>query len=190
MRADARRNRERILAAADTAVARDGAEVSLEEVARLAGVGSATLHRHFSSRRALLEAVFTDRVDALCARARELGSDPDPGAALVTWLRAVGAHAAANRGLGAALMPAGGEGGGESESEGDPALGSTSHARITAAGEALLDRARRAGAVRPAATVDRLLTLVGAVALATERGGAREADLLLELALEGVRPPQ
>jgi AcrR family transcriptional regulator len=184
MRADARRNRERILAAAGTAIARDGAEASLEEIARLADVGSATLHRHFASRRALLEAVFTDRVDTLCARARELLSEPDPGAALVRWLHAVGAHAATNRGLGAALMPATGDGG--------PTPGESAHVRITAAGEALLDRARRAGAVRPAATIDRLLTLIGAIALATEHGpdDAEEADRLLDLALEGVRPRQ
>ena len=60
LRADGRRNRERIVAAAVKLVARDGAQASLEEIARRAGVGSATLHRHFPSRGALLEAVFRD----------------------------------------------------------------------------------------------------------------------------------
>lgn len=79
MRADARRNRDRILAAAGTAIAEHGAEASLEEIARHAGVGSATLHRHFPSRQALLEAVFRDRVEILCAKARDLAASPIPG---------------------------------------------------------------------------------------------------------------
>lgn len=77
MRADARRNYEQILAAAEAEVARAGAEASLEEIARQAGVGSATLHRHFPSRQALLEAVFHDRVVALCNQAYELAAQPD-----------------------------------------------------------------------------------------------------------------
>jgi AcrR family transcriptional regulator len=87
MRADAQRNYDRILAAAGAAIARDGADASLEKIARRAGVGSATLHRHFPSRQALLEAVFRAKVEALCHKARSLTTDPDPGVALVTWLR-------------------------------------------------------------------------------------------------------
>jgi AcrR family transcriptional regulator len=154
MRADARRNYDRIVAAAGSLVAEHGAEASLEEIARHAGVGSATLHRHFPSRQLLLEAVFKGRVEALCAKARDLLSAPDPGAALVTWLRAVGAHAVANRGLGASLM--------HGARDGDPALGSTCHAMITGAGDELLDRARHVNAVRRDVTITRLLTLVGA----------------------------
>ncbi|GAB7188489.1 helix-turn-helix domain-containing protein [Kitasatospora sp. Ki12] len=178
MRADARRNAEKIVAAAGALIAEHGADASLEEVARRAGVGSATLHRHFPSRQALLEAVFKDRVEALCARARDLLTDPDPGHALSTWLRAVGAHAVANRGLGASLMR-----------DADPALGETCHDMITDAGDALLARARAADAVRPGITTTRLLRLVGAIALATEQDsdGPAEADLLLTIAIDGVR---
>lgn len=182
MRADARRNRDRIVAAAGTAVARHGAEASLEEIARHAGVGSATLHRHFPSRQALLEAVFRDRVEALCARARELAAEPDPGAALISWLRAVGAHAVSNRGLGASLM--------RGTPDGDPTLGETCHTMIVSAGDALLVRARDARAVRPGVTVTQLLALVSAIALATEQepDGPAEADRLLALVIDGVRP--
>ena len=88
-RADARRNFDQIVAAAEAEIARHGADASLEEIARRAGVGSATLHRHFPSRQALLEAVFHDRVEVLCVQARELAGHPDPGAALGEWLRAV-----------------------------------------------------------------------------------------------------
>jgi len=182
LRADAQRNRERILAAAGAAIAEHGAEASLEEIARHAEVGSATLHRHFPSRQALLEAVFRGRVEALCAAAYALADAPDPGAALVTWLRAVGAHAVNNRGLGASLM--------RGAQDGDPTLGETCHAMIVNAGDGLLTRARNAHAVRPDVTVTRLLRLVSAICLATERepDGAAEADQLLLLAIDGVRP--
>ncbi|MFD5462199.1 TetR/AcrR family transcriptional regulator [Kitasatospora sp. NPDC127059] len=181
MRADARRNYDRIVATAESLVAEHGAEASLEEIARHAGVGSATLHRHFPSRQLLLEAVFKGRVDALCAKARDLLPDPDPGAALVSWLRAVCAHAVANRGLGASVM--------HGTRDGDPTLGSTCHAMITSAGDELLDRARHVNAVRPDATITHILKLVGAIALATEGDpdGPVEADRLLDLAIDGVR---
>src|SRR5690606_14249556 len=84
-RSDWQRNHERLLAAAAALVARDGAQVSLEEIARDAGVGSATLHRHFPSRQALLEEVFRDTVERLRRRARELAAG-DPRTGLVTWL--------------------------------------------------------------------------------------------------------
>ncbi|MCX5299985.1 TetR/AcrR family transcriptional regulator [Streptomyces sp. NBC_00193] len=178
LRADARRNADKILAAAGALIAEHGADASLEEVARRAGVGSATLHRHFPSRQALLEAVFKGRVEALCARADELLAEPDPGQALSTWLRSVGAHAVTNRGLGASLMR-----------DAAPAPGETCHDMITRAGDALLARAREANAVRPEITTGRLLKLVGAIALATEQDtdGPAEADLLLEIAIDGVR---
>ncbi|MFD0259300.1 TetR/AcrR family transcriptional regulator [Kitasatospora indigofera] len=182
MRADARRNHDRIVAAAGAVIAEHGAEASLEQIARHAGVGSATLHRHFPTRQALLETVFKGRVEALCAKAQDLLPGPDPAAALITWLRAVGAHAVANRGLGASLM--------QGARDADPALGSTCHAMIVDAGDALLARARQADAVRPEVTTTQLLKLVSAIALATERepDGPAEADRLLSLAIDGVRP--
>ncbi|MCB8902351.1 MULTISPECIES: TetR/AcrR family transcriptional regulator [unclassified Streptomyces] len=182
MRADARRNYERILAAAGEAIAQHGADASLEEIARHAGVGSATLHRHFPSRQALLESVFRDRVESLCATARDLAATTGPEAALVTWLHAVGTHAVTNKGLGAALMPGTGST--------DPTLGDDCHTMIVNAGGGLLARAHQAGAVRPEVTITRLLKLVGAIALATEHDadGAAETDRLLTLVIDGVRP--
>jgi AcrR family transcriptional regulator len=176
MRADARRNHERLVAVAGEVVAEQGADASLEEIARRAGVGSATLHRHFPSRYALLEAVFRDRVQALCERAGDLLADPSPGAALETWLRAVVSHISANRGLGTSLMT--GPGGAE--------LGSSTHTMVIEAGAALLVRAQRAGAAHPDVAVIDLLTLLGGISLATEREPER-ADRLLTLVLDGVR---
>lgn len=182
MRADARRNRDRILAAAEAAIARDGADASLEEIARRAGVGSATLHRHFPSRRALLEAVFHGRVEALCDRARGLAGDAEPGPALFAWLRAVGAYVADTRGLAASLL--------DGARDGGPPRGDTCHAMVAGAGGDLLRRAWEADAVRPGVSIDDLLALVSAISLAAEQnpGGAAEADRLLALAIDGIRP--
>ncbi|WP_433247705.1 TetR/AcrR family transcriptional regulator [Streptosporangium sp. CA-135522] len=180
-RADARRNHDRIRAAAGEVIAEHGADASLEEIARRAGVGSATLHRHFPSRQALLEAVFRERVEILCARAGELLTAPSPGSALVTWLRAVVSHAAANRGLAASLMP--GARNGRSE------LGADCHAMITNAGGALLTRAQQAGAIRREVAIADLLKLVHAISLATENepDHADQADRLLALVVKGVQ---
>ena len=182
MRADARRNYDRILAAAAEAIAEHGAEASLEEIARRAGVGSATLHRHFPSRQRLLEAVFRDKVETLCATAADLAADPDPGHALATWLRAVAKHAVSNRGLAASLM--------RGAHDGDPTLGATCHTMITDAGAGLLARACRANAARPDVSITDLLKLVNAICLAVEQepDGAAQADRLLTLALTGVHP--
>jgi AcrR family transcriptional regulator len=179
LRADARRNRDRLLVAAAAVVAEQGAGASLEEVARRAGVGSATLHRHFASRQALLEAVFAGHVDALCARAAELLDDPRPGDALLTWLHAVLRHATEHRGLGAALLAGAREGGAAGDF----------HRRIAAAGDDLLARARRAGQVRDDVLVGELLQLVDAISLVAGSGpGAADAAArLLALALAGVR---
>ncbi|MFG1946203.1 TetR/AcrR family transcriptional regulator [Nonomuraea sp. NPDC048826] len=183
MRADARRNYDRILAAAAEAISEEGAEASLEEIARRAGVGSATLHRHFPSRQRLLEAVFRDKVEALCATAGDLATGAEPGHALTTWLRAVARHVVTNRGLAASLMRGAQDGG-------DSVLGDTCHTLIIDAGADLLARARRANAVRPDVSIMDLFTLVNAICLAVEHepDGADQADRLLILALTGVRP--
>ncbi len=180
LRADARRNYDRILAVAHEAFARDGADASLEEIARRAGVGSATLHRHFPSRRALLEVVFHDRVEALCATAHELAEDDDPGQALITWLRALGVYASSTRGLAASLL--------QSTRDAELRTSDSCQAMITDAGSTLLDRARGAGAVRSGVSIGDLLTLVNAISLVTERNADEaEAHRLLDIAIDGIR---
>jgi predicted amidohydrolase len=121
-------------------------------------------------------------VETLCVKARDLPADLGPGAALVTWLRAVGAHAASNRGLATSLM--------RGALDGDPTLGATCHTMIVNAGGELLARARQAHAVRPDVAITDLLKLVSAISSAAEQepDGVAEADRLLTLAIEGVRP--
>jgi AcrR family transcriptional regulator len=91
MRADARRNYERLLKAAVDAFAEHGEGASLDDIAKRAGVGSGTLYRHFPTRHALLEAAYLDRIEAIAARADALAAELPPGEALVEWLYELGA---------------------------------------------------------------------------------------------------
>ncbi|WP_047870808.1 TetR/AcrR family transcriptional regulator [Nocardiopsis sp. RV163] len=182
LRADARRNYERIVAVAEEAFTAHGADASLEEIARRAGVGSATLHRHFPSRRRLLEVVFHDRVEALCARAREHSRASGPGPALFAWLRDLNAYAEASRGLAASLLRDGRDADLLERDDGCAAM-------ITAAAGELLERARRARAVRPGVRAEDLVALVSAISLATEdHPDCAQAGRLLDIAFAGVRP--
>ena len=182
-RADARRNYAHLLDVARVAFAERGADASLEDIARRAGVGIGTLYRHFPTRQALLEAVFGDRVEALCAEASDLLVAPSPGDALATWLRAVVRHITLYRGLAAALAPI-------LDKESEPA--SSWHGAIHAAGAALLARAQQSGAVRPDIGVADLLKLANAIAVATEQA-PESADRLLALVMDGLwrhEPPE
>ena len=176
MRADAQRNYSRIVTAASAAIARDGADASLEAIARSAGVGSATLHRHFPSRWSLLEAVFRERVEVLLARADELRDAADARDALTTWLCEVAAYSTTTRGLAASLLNA------------PPEEHGSCTARLTVAGEPLRRRAVDEGAVRPDVAIADLLTLVNAISLAAQELGAEEAERLVMLALDGMGP--
>ncbi|MFJ3233482.1 TetR/AcrR family transcriptional regulator [Streptomyces sp. NPDC086787] len=180
MRADARRNRERLLTEARAAFAEHGTDTSLEDVARRAGVGIGTLYRHFPSRQALMSAVFEDAVSELLARSRELLHDPEPCAALVTWLREMVTHASEYRGLARALMAV-------SADPGSALAGCSTP--IHEAGGALLTRAQGAGAVRHDVAISDLLKLTHAIALAAEESPADQdlADRLLRLTLQGLK---
>ncbi|MFC3500619.1 TetR/AcrR family transcriptional regulator [Micromonospora krabiensis] len=175
MRADARRNYDLIVKAASEAVARDGAYASLEEIARSAGVGSATLHRRFPTRWSLLQAVFRGCVRNLATRAGDLLSAPDALDALTTWLHEVTAYATTTRGLADSLLN-------EPAEEND-----TCGAMLVAAGEPLLRRAVDEGSVRPDITMGDLMILANGISLAAQPVGAARAEQLLTFALEGIR---
>jgi AcrR family transcriptional regulator len=181
LRADARRNRDRLIAAARDAFAEHGAEASLDEIARRAGVGPGTLYRHFPTRLALIEAVYRDGVEALCAEARDLMSSPAPSEAFAAWLRSFLTYAGAKRGLATALMAITGED--------RPPVFAACHEMIREAGDALLARAQEAGAVRPDVQLWDLLKLVSGIAMTCEQApdGEIMADRLLALVLNGVR---
>ncbi len=180
MRADARRNDARLLAAAEASFAAQGTDVSLEEIARRAGVGIGTLYRHFPTRQALLEALFREHYDALHAQAVDLLDAPSPFDALATWLRALSLHTTTYRGMTASLKAA--------ILDETTELSASCRAMKTA-WEALLVRAQQAGEVRPDADAMDLLKLAHAIAWATDQApdGRNQADRLLAVVMDGLR---
>jgi AcrR family transcriptional regulator len=180
LRADARRNVELLIAAARVAFAAEGANAPLDDIARAAGVGSGTLYRHFPTRLALLEAVYRDSVERLCAEGERLAATEPPTEALIDWLRGFVVVVSEKRGLAAALSD---EGRAQS-------LFGECHAMINATGAALLDRAKDAGAVRSEVPLGDLLKMAKAFANAAETSpeGSALAERLLVLAMDGLRP--
>ncbi|WP_326597907.1 TetR/AcrR family transcriptional regulator [Streptomyces sp. NBC_01803] len=155
MRADARKNRDQLLAVAGTAITEQGVDVSLRDIARRADVGLATLLRHFPTREALLDALLRTSFDELTAKADELERMSEPEDALVSWLRDCVAWTTEYRGV-TVLMAAAIE---DSES----AL-HASCVTLRAAGARLLTRAQAAGAARTDIDGTDLFALVAALA--------------------------
>ena len=177
-RADAVRNRARIVETAREVFAVRGADASLEEIARGAGVGIGTLYRHFPTRDDLVEAVFHDRIDELEALADELLTSETPGEALATWLHAQLDQAATCRGLAAEAMLT-------MLAHGDAPSPCES---MRQAGAALLARAQAAGEVREGVDIDDLVRMVQAVTLAAEESDdPGTAERLFGFVLDGVR---
>jgi AcrR family transcriptional regulator len=151
-RADAARNRERLLAAAKAVFSAGGAEASLEAVARRADVGIGTLYRHFPTREALFEAVYRREVDDLAALAERLRADVPPDEALRRWVRANVEFVATKKGMAAALALA----------AHNKDLSAYSFDRLTQALGGLLSSARAAGAMRAQIGPEELLrALIG-----------------------------
>ena len=182
VRADAQRNYQRLLTAASAAFTERGADdVSLEEIARRAGVGIGTLYRHFPTRQALLEAVYRDQVEALRALTTDLLGSASADEALATWLRAFVTFGSTKRSLSSALLATL-----DKESE----LLSSCSRVIRESATAMLTRAQQAGAVRADASVSDLIRLAHAISMAVERPPAEDGqfDRLLSIVLDGLRP--
>ncbi len=182
MRADARRNYDRLLAAAGAAFAERGADdVSLEEIARRAGVGIGTLYRHFPTRQALLEAVYRDQVEALGTQAAELMQADSPAAALADWVAALVTFGKAKRNLTTALLEV---------LDKDSELLSSARDVLLGATDALVERARRAGAVRADVRGNDVLRLAHGVSMAADMGqDPGQAGRMLALVLDGLLSP-
>jgi AcrR family transcriptional regulator len=172
-RADARRNHDLRVAAARQVFDEQGVDAPLDEIARRAGVGNATLYRHFPTRRDLVVEVYADEVDALCADGTGRLADPDPLDALFGWLAAFVAHVATRRHL-ALSIPDGDRGG----------LFDRWHGAMHDTAGALVDRARESGALRPEVSAADLLALGHGIGLATADPAA--AGRLLGLVRRGV----
>ena len=175
-RADAERNRGKILAAARAAFADPEAEISMAEISRRAGVGMATLYRNFPGRRELLEALYADEVSAVCKAAETIDGDT-PGAVLEAWLYRFFAFATSKRHIAAELL--------EHTDRSNP-LFKDSRARVLAAGRPLLAAAQRTGEVRDDLALEQVLDMV--IAIATIHGDTRYLEPILQTALDGLRP--
>jgi AcrR family transcriptional regulator len=181
MRADARRNRQRLLDAALQVYAERGADdASLDEIARRAGVGIGTLYRHFPTRQALLEAVYRDQVEELCAVARELHDEAPPGQALERWLRALMAFATTKKNLSSSLMS------GPNKSE----VATSCSAMVRDAATKLLAEAQATGQVRGDVDAIDLLRMSHALAIAADQPYSHpdQGERLMSVLLAGLRP--
>jgi AcrR family transcriptional regulator len=180
-RADALRNRERVLAAAKDVFSVGGPEASLEAVARIAGVGIGTLYRHFPTREALYEAVYIREVEHLARLADELGSPQDPTEALRHWMRSNVEFVATKKGMSAALAIA---------ASSTSKLTMYSFEKLVAAARTLLDRAVSAGQIRgDVGPEDLIRALVGMCYLHDQPGWQVNVLRLVDVLVDGLRVP-
>jgi AcrR family transcriptional regulator len=175
VRADAARNRERVLVAAREAFARYGLGVPIDDIARAAGVGAGTVHRHFPTKEALYAAVLADRIDSLVALARSYRD----GDGLFRFLAGFAEHGTGNRALAEAIARG---------SVDLPAELDARSARLKEAMADLLRAAQDAGTARPDITPQDLQGLLAAVHLAVERSGDLSAAArMLGVLADGLR---
>jgi AcrR family transcriptional regulator len=175
-RADARRNYDKVLAAAREAFADRGASTSLEEIARRADVGIGTLYRHFPTRQALLEAVYVDEVEEVCRSAADLAELP-PWEAFVAWMHRFVAYLGTKHALAAELMD---------YVERDAELFQSCRTALYAAGGPLLARAQEARVVRRDTDFAEVMQMIGGIAK-IQASAPGQIDHILEIALDGLR---
>jgi AcrR family transcriptional regulator len=178
-RADAVRNRDRVLEAAKAVFSAGGAEASLEAVARAAGVGIGTLYRHFPTREALFEAVYLHEVQQLADLAEQLKQQAPPVEALRRWMRSNVKFVATKKGMSAALALA---------VDKNSKLFSASVDQLTRAVGGLLDRAIATGEIRDDISPEDLLrALVGMCYMHDQPGWQTSVLRLLDVFIEGLR---
>lgn len=181
LRADAAKNRKRILEAAEEVFAAEGVSAPVDTVAERAGVGVGTLYRHFPSKEALFEAIVVMRLDELIGATEDAFNSDDPGAAFFWFLRLLAGRAEMKRDLFAALETAGIDIKSQCSDMGD---------RLHQGIERLLERAQTAGAVRGDIDSAEAIGLVIGTCLAAEAssGYAGACDRMLEIVIDGLRP--
>ena len=179
-RADAKRNRERILEVAKEAFTRSGADTSLDDIAREAGVGPGTLYRHFPTREELLEAVYRSEVEKLAAAERRFTQEMQPIGALRAWMLLFVDYIAAKQIIAPVLNAL----------VGDPKkVFEASHAQIWEAIRALVGRAIASGDIREDLDpIDLLRALIGVANVATSPDWQQSARRLVDILITGSRP--
>jgi AcrR family transcriptional regulator len=185
LRADAQRNRDKLLTVAVDAFAEHGIEASLEDIARRAGVGIGTLYRHFPTRDCLMEAVYRHQVELLCDAAPELLAEHDPDEALTIWMERFVGYVATKRGMAMALKAVIGK---------DSELFAYVHGRIREAVSMLLTAAAESGAIRSDVDPPDLLKALSGICLVSDQPDWQaQAHRLVSLLHDGLRygaPPR
>lgn len=180
LRSDAQRNRERILEAAKVAFTLSGANTSLDDIARDAGVGPGTLYRHFHTREKLLEAVYHTEMEKLAAAQQKFAEELAPIEALRAWLFLFVDSIATKQLIAPALNAL----------VGDPKkIFEASYARIREAIRALVNHAMKSGDIRKDLDpIDLLRALIGVANVATSPGWQQSARRLVDILITGSRP--
>jgi len=179
LRADARRNRERVLQVARSAFAAEGLSVPLDDIARRAHVGPGTLYRHFPTKDALIQAVLLDRLHDLASMGAGLRDDADPGEAFFAYLDRLAEEAGPKRDLFDALASGGVE-------AGPAVLAAASDVRAHLTD--LFERAKQAGAVRRDIGRAELTSLLAGLLFAIRPGSGANQALVLSVFRDGLRP--
>jgi len=180
LRADAQRNRDRLLEVAVQAFSHDSADVTLDAIAKEAGVGIGTLYRHFPTREALIDAAYRSELARLCDSVDDLLRDLPPDQALRAWMDSFTDYMSTKRGMGDALRAV-------IASGGDPF--SESRTRLIAAVTTLLQAGVAAGSLRSDVAPEDVLAGLSGTSLATASPERRDqAGRLLDLLMDGLRP--
>lgn len=176
LRADAKRNREQLVAAAREAFTERGSAASLEDIARRAGVGVGTLYRHFPTRQALVEAVYVEEVEALC-RSASTYAEHSSWDALVLWFNRFVDYVATKRALVDEMVATIGQ---------DAQVFRACHDAIFAAGAPLIERAKQDGAVRADVELVDVVRLVSGITM-IKNASPDDIRRVLAVALDGLR---
>ena len=180
MRADARRNREKLLAAAVELFADAGQDVALEAIAERAGLGIGTLYRHFPTREALAEAAYRNELRRLCDAAGELLGERPPEQALAEWMDRFVTYVAAKRSMAGMLQSV--------IASRDPALYTDARRQMADAVTLLLEAAERAGSVRSGVDPDDVLRVMSGIWLVADGPDWSERSRrMLALLMDGLR---
>ncbi|MEX6508486.1 TetR/AcrR family transcriptional regulator [Jiella sp. M17.18] len=179
LRADARRNRDKLTAAAAKAFARSGVDASLEAIAREAGVGTGTLYRHFPTREALIEAVYRREVEGLVAAADDLLRQETPDAALAEWMQRYVDYIATKRGMRDSLKLL---------LESNSPLFAETHGLVPRTFRRLMEQAVQSGTIRPDADSADVLHALSSIYSATDGPDWHERSRrLVALIMDGLR---
>lgn len=179
LRADAQRNRDKLIEVATAAFTDSGVDVALEEIARRADVGIGTLYRHFPTREALVLAVYRKQIEGLETAARELPLSHGPSDALRLWMRGFVEYGAVKRGLMVLL---------KCMMESETNLLDTARAILLESAGSLMTRAAEAGEIRPDFQPGDVIRALGGICMATDRPDAgASAIALVDLVFDGLR---